>query len=197
MPASLISGAHAILHESDPWRKEALTIEIVNMWKSGDLPLKCSGDEVLSAPNEPARNNLVKVVAPRDMPKLGKGGTISSRQVLRIHCLEWSYAFSLQTSTFEKERNFISAPLQAIIHSLTHIESCAVDLAWDIIVRFGCNMAYELPRAFFDDFVLVAEDECRHFSLLATRLKVSLQTLKASTDNALSAKSRVLIVLQM
>jgi uncharacterized ferritin-like protein (DUF455 family) len=62
--------------------------------------------------------------------------------------------------------------MQAILHSLTHIESWAVDLAWDIIARFGQHSAYELPRLFFDDFVAVATDECRHFALLAARLQV-------------------------
>jgi uncharacterized ferritin-like protein (DUF455 family) len=64
------------------------------------------------------------------------------------------------------------SPLQAIIHSLTHIECVAVDLAWDAIARFGCDSSYQLPRAFFDDFVAVAEDEARHFQLLAGRLQV-------------------------
>lgn len=64
-------------------------------------------------------------------------------------------------------------PVQMILHSLTHIESVAVDLAWDAIARFGSNgTGYQLPREFFDDFVAVAEDEARHFRLLAERLKV-------------------------
>ena len=63
--------------------------------------------------------------------------------------------------------------VQMILHSLTHIESVAVDLAWDAIARFGiAGRGYQLPRAFFDDFVGVAEDEARHFRLLAERLKV-------------------------
>lgn len=59
----------------------------------------------------------------------------------------------------------------AIIHSLAHIENWAVDLAWDVIARFGSVDSYELPPAFFDDFVTVAEDECRHFLALESRLK--------------------------
>jgi hypothetical protein len=63
--------------------------------------------------------------------------------------------------------------VQMILHSLTHIESVAVDLAWDAIARFGnCDMGYQLPKEFFDDFVAVAEDEARHFRILAERLKV-------------------------
>tara|TARA_R110002110_G_scaffold2756_1_gene13304 strand:- start:49641 stop:50483 length:843 start_codon:yes stop_codon:yes gene_type:complete len=55
----------------------------------------------------------------------------------------------------------------AQLHALAHIELNAVDLAWDIIARFtACN----LPRAFYDDWVLVADEEAKHFGLLADRL---------------------------
>jgi uncharacterized ferritin-like protein (DUF455 family) len=55
----------------------------------------------------------------------------------------------------------------ALIHALAHIELNAVDLAWDIIARFGADM----PRAFIDDWVGVADEEARHYALLAARLK--------------------------
>ncbi|XP_010909119.2 uncharacterized protein [Elaeis guineensis] len=71
------------------------------------------------------------------MPKLGKGGSLQSRQ--------------------------------AILHSLVHTESWAIDLSWDIIARFGRQES--MPREFFSDFVRVAQDEGRHFTLLAARLQ--------------------------
>lgn len=55
----------------------------------------------------------------------------------------------------------------ALLHALAHIEFNAVDLAWDIIARF----AYEdLPSAFYDDWVTIAEEEALHFRLLSDRL---------------------------
>jgi uncharacterized ferritin-like protein (DUF455 family) len=57
----------------------------------------------------------------------------------------------------------------AILHSLAHIESWAIDLSWDVIARFGAKR--QMPKAFFDDFVAVAKDESRHFSKLAARLE--------------------------
>ena len=63
------------------------------------------------------------------------------------------------------------ASRQALLHSLVHIENWAVDLAWDIIARFGPSPDYLLPREFFEDFVKVAEDEARHYSLLNARLE--------------------------
>lgn len=55
----------------------------------------------------------------------------------------------------------------AQLHALAHIELNAVDLAWDIVTRFADR---DLPRAFYDDWVRVADEEARHFGLLAARL---------------------------
>ncbi|PSC71386.1 hypothetical protein C2E20_5254 [Micractinium conductrix] len=63
------------------------------------------------------------------------------------------------------------ASRQALLHSLVHIENAAIDLSWDVIARFGGDPSYRLPRQFFDDFVRVAHDECRHFLLLERRLE--------------------------
>ena len=54
------------------------------------------------------------------------------------------------------------------MRSLVHTESWAVDLAWDVIARFGGRVP--LPREFYDDFVMVAADEARHYSLLQARI---------------------------
>jgi uncharacterized ferritin-like protein (DUF455 family) len=54
----------------------------------------------------------------------------------------------------------------ALLHALAHIELNAIDLAWDLIARFG----QDRPRAFHDDWIGVAEQEAGHFALLAARL---------------------------
>jgi len=55
----------------------------------------------------------------------------------------------------------------ALLHALAHIELNAVDLAADIIARFtGEN----LPRGFYDDWLTVADEEGKHYLLLAARL---------------------------
>jgi len=56
---------------------------------------------------------------------------------------------------------------RALLHALAHIELNAVDLAWDLVARFT---SAALPRAFYDDWVTVAAEEARHFSLLTARL---------------------------
>ena len=53
----------------------------------------------------------------------------------------------------------------ALIHSLVHIELNAVDLALDIIWRFP-----RMPMQFYIDWALVAQEEAKHFGLLADHL---------------------------
>ena len=71
-------------------------------------------------------------------------------------------------ATCRNGRNFGSpAGRIALLHALAHIELNAIDLAWDLIARFG---EAGLPRAFFDDWVAVAAEEAEHFALLTARL---------------------------
>ena len=53
----------------------------------------------------------------------------------------------------------------AFIHAVAHIEFNAIDLAWDAVYRFR-----DMPHAFYADWVSVAKDEARHFTMLRARL---------------------------
>ena len=55
----------------------------------------------------------------------------------------------------------------ALLHAIAHIELNAIDLAFDIVARFSGE---SLPKAFIDDWISVAGDECRHFLMLSERL---------------------------
>jgi uncharacterized ferritin-like protein (DUF455 family) len=55
----------------------------------------------------------------------------------------------------------------ALIHALAHIEFVAIDLAFDLVGRFGAGF----PRAFVDDWIGVGSDEAMHFALLDRRLR--------------------------
>ncbi|MEJ6394757.1 ferritin-like domain-containing protein [Gymnodinialimonas sp. 2305UL16-5] len=57
---------------------------------------------------------------------------------------------------------------RAILHAVAHIELNAVDLHWDIIARFS---ATPLPIGFFDDWVRAADEESKHFNLMADCLE--------------------------
>jgi uncharacterized ferritin-like protein (DUF455 family) len=55
----------------------------------------------------------------------------------------------------------------ALIHALAHIEFAAIDLAFDLVGRFGG----QFPPGFTDDWMQVGADEAMHFALLDRRLK--------------------------
>ncbi|XP_078438865.1 3-oxoacyl-acyl-carrier synthase-like protein (Protein of unknown function DUF455) [Wolffia australiana] len=135
---TLVEAALQVLNEADPFRKAKAGQAAAAAWLQGSISTAFSDplSGHLLVPDRPARLPTMTLLPSRSMPKLGKGGTLRSRQ--------------------------------AILHSLVHTESWAIDLSWDIIARFGRQEA--MPREFFTDFVRVAEDECRHFTLLAARL---------------------------
>ena len=56
----------------------------------------------------------------------------------------------------------------ALLHAIAHIELNAIDLSLDIAVRYA---KYGLPFAFVEDWLSVASDEARHFTLLQHRLE--------------------------
>ena len=55
----------------------------------------------------------------------------------------------------------------ALLHALAHIELNAVDLHWDLIARFRDPM----PLGYYDDWVKAADDEAKHFNLVADVLE--------------------------
>ena len=53
----------------------------------------------------------------------------------------------------------------ALAHAVAHIEFNAINLAWDAVYRFR-----GMPEAYYRDWISVAHDESRHFTMLAARL---------------------------
>lgn len=53
----------------------------------------------------------------------------------------------------------------ALLHAVAHIEFNAINLAWDAVYRFR-----GMPFDYYRDWIGVAADEARHFSLLQSRL---------------------------
>ncbi len=53
----------------------------------------------------------------------------------------------------------------ALLHAISHIEFNAINLALDAVYRFR-----DLPRAYYDDWIRIAEEEAYHFELLQTPL---------------------------
>jgi uncharacterized ferritin-like protein (DUF455 family) len=55
----------------------------------------------------------------------------------------------------------------AMLHALAHIEFVAIDLAFDLVGRFGAHF----PCEFSDNWLKVGADEAMHFALVNRRLK--------------------------
>jgi len=53
-----------------------------------------------------------------------------------------------------------------LVHAMTHIEFNAINLALDALWRFA-----DMPAEYYTDWLRVAEEEARHFSMLAEHLK--------------------------
>jgi uncharacterized ferritin-like protein (DUF455 family) len=52
-----------------------------------------------------------------------------------------------------------------LVHSIAHIELNAIDLALDVVWRFA-----GMPEAFYTDWVRIAQEEAKHFTLLREHL---------------------------
>ncbi|MBO6766193.1 ferritin-like domain-containing protein [Maricaulis sp.] len=61
----------------------------------------------------------------------------------------------------------------ALMHAIAHIEFNAIDLAFDMVVRFAHDSALDDARRpeFVTDWVGVGDDEARHFEMVADRLE--------------------------
>lgn len=167
LPKTLVEWAVLVLNTSDPVKKVAYTRLAAKAFRSGECKVIGGGRWNTSdasagrrewiikpqetAPERPPRMKEEVRVRPGQEGKRGRGGTERSRI--------------------------------AILHSLANIEQWAIDLAWDIIARapklcaeFFAKQDQEaptqkMPLQFFSDFVKVAEDEAKHFSLLVKRLE--------------------------
>jgi len=134
----------AILQTSDPEKKIEMTTQLFTTFvkqSSTDFPM-IIGD--IRAPEEPQRSSDQVRMAPDKMTNTGKAGTLKSRI--------------------------------AMLHALANIEQWAIDLAIDICIRFSSfetnsKPPVTLPQTFYHDWLKVANDEAKHFSLLRSRLE--------------------------
>lgn len=142
--ATLCDWAVHILSTANPEHKIELTTHLYSIFserEKSSSPMDL-GRGTVAAPDQPPREKML-TVNPGAMPRTGKGGTLKSRI--------------------------------AMLHALANIELWAIDLAIDICVRFAAfqteKTSQQLPRAYFHDWLKVASDEAKHFSLLRTRIE--------------------------
>ncbi|KAI1160616.1 hypothetical protein F5B18DRAFT_500536 [Nemania serpens] len=146
--ATLCDWCIHILNTADPEHKIELTTHLFSLFATRErspTPMSIGAGTVV-APDQPPRQGL-QDIKPGRMPRAGRGGTLKSRI--------------------------------AMLHALANIEQWAIDLAIDICVRFATFQTtsaadsdpQSLPRTFYYDWLKVANDEAKHFSLLRARLE--------------------------
>jgi uncharacterized ferritin-like protein (DUF455 family) len=97
----------------------------------------------------------------------------------------------------------VKAPgVKGMLHSIIHAESYAMDLSWDIIVRYG--LSNDMPDEFYTNWATVARDEAVHFTRWNDRLVAmggsygqydcSTGLWDAATDSGDSLLSRLVLV---
>jgi uncharacterized ferritin-like protein (DUF455 family) len=65
--------------------------------------------------------------------------------------------------------NMRKSGIEFTVHGIANAELYAVDLFWDIIIRF-IQYAKDFPREFFDDIISIVEQEAHHFLAWKNRL---------------------------
>ncbi|WP_283418308.1 ferritin-like domain-containing protein [Sphingopyxis sp. Geo48] len=128
---TLGKAARVVLLTPDPHNKRRAARALARAWRRGELAHRCD----VAMPDRPAWPARPELLAPGQMPRRRKGGSIRGRI--------------------------------AMLHALAHIEFVAIDLAVDLVGRFGGAF----PRGFVDDWIGVAADEAMHFALLDRRLR--------------------------
>jgi uncharacterized ferritin-like protein (DUF455 family) len=130
----------------------------------------------------------------------------------RLGRIGWGFAAAMPDSPARTDRPPLLPPNRmprrggsvrgriAMLHALAHIEYVAIDLAFDLVGRFGGLF----PRSFADRWLKVGAEEAMHFALVERRLNrmgASYGDLpahdglwEAATDTAQDALARLAVV---
>ena len=165
--AAFIPAAIGVLLTAEPRAKAAAARALAADWRAGRLAAPTLAAPTTAAPTtatatdtgaaalplRPARPERPVLLPPSRMPKRGRGGSVASRVRL--------------------------------LHALAHIEFNAIDLAVDMAARFGAEIDADetVCRRFVDDWVGIADDEARHFGLVADRLEQEDAPRTAETND--------------
>ncbi|GAA5971293.1 hypothetical protein JCM8115_005497 [Rhodotorula mucilaginosa] len=146
-PHTIVAHCRAVLLARTPTDKVALVRRLVSLFRSGTLTRLADPKTDPPHPEEPYRAPSTKTVSSGQTRPLGKGGSVQTR--IRM------------------------------LHALANIELWAIDLAVDHVARFydwrlgaldGQGSGKRIGWTFVADFLKVAEDEAKHFTLLSERL---------------------------
>jgi uncharacterized ferritin-like protein (DUF455 family) len=124
----------------DPIAKAEHTMTFCNAWARGDLSIVKRENCNLLPPDEIVRSIKDSVRLRNETDEFQK----TIQRMIRKNCIEFS------------------------VHAIANAELYAIDLFWDLIVRFSY---LDLPKAFYDDMVFVVNQEAQHFLAWNNRLE--------------------------
>lgn len=147
-PLSLYQAANRVLRTGDDKKKVALTREYVSAWNNERIQeVYNSLDTNILPPNEPARpySHFVgyNFAPDSDIPAEKR---TKIKNLMRKNTVEYT------------------------IHGIANAELYAIDLFWDIIVRY-IHYTKDFPKEFFDNMIYIVEQEANHFEAWKQRLE--------------------------
>lgn len=174
--ATLCDWCVHILNTPDPEQKIELTTQLFSLFATREKTSSPMKIGTATAPNEPPRVNL-KEVKPGAMPVAGKGGSLKSR-IKMLHALanieQWAIDLAIDICVRFATFHTITTPLPSPSDGSAINGSSSIDGGGDggsdpntVTTARG----QELPRTFYYDWLKVANDEAKHFSLLRARLE--------------------------
>ena len=135
-PKTLKEMGLEVLNSSCAYEKTRKTMDYVNAWQSGSVSSITSED-------------LERIPCPKSF----------ARPIINYVEVDDSVATEDQ-KRFKKIMKKFSTSIEYTIHGIANAESYAIDLFWDLIVRFT---HYNLPREFYDDMIYIVNQEAQHF----------------------------------
>jgi len=157
LPTTLTEWACLILNTGNPIKKVSYTRLAASAFRNGECSRIGGGHFDSSSSNSiPTRQWLRK---PSETPP-----ALPPREDLKI--VKPGYENKRGKAGSEKSRI-------NMLHSLANIEQWAIDLAWDLIARtpeLSARLGVKVPNQLYSDFIKIAVDEAKHFSLLCDRL---------------------------
>ncbi|KAJ3080705.1 hypothetical protein HK102_002877, partial [Quaeritorhiza haematococci] len=178
-PTTLVDWAVEILETADPAEKVRLTLHVADLWRNGTIQ-KIMGSRV--PPRFPPRQEGTQMLAPGKVKRLGKAGTLESRIAI-LHSLanieQWAIdlawdiiaRFASYTPTYNPDGRVIgSCSSTSTPEPTPPSPSTQPQPQPNNNTQATVQDTPFLPPEFFGDFIKVAADEAKHYSLLVDRL---------------------------
>lgn len=125
-----------VLNSSCAYEKTRKTVEYVKAWQSGSVAA-ITNDEL-------ERNPCPKAFARPAINYVEVDDSVATEDQKR----------------FKRIMKKFNTSIEYTIHGIANAESYAIDLFWDLIVRFN---SYNLPKEFYDDMIYIVNQEAQHF----------------------------------